>query len=75
MNLLCYMSDISFSVRMETDTAVPTREQFTTIFNKVDKECWNRYDDFLRNLGEKGKNNKFDRFILYTNYLKQRRQE
>ena len=41
---------------METDTAVPAREQFTHIFNKVDKEAWNKYDDFLRNLGEKGKN-------------------
>jgi hypothetical protein len=57
--LLCYLSDISFPGRMETDTAVPTREQFTNIFNKVDKEGWNKYDDFLRNLREKGKNNKW----------------
>jgi hypothetical protein len=43
---------------METDTAVPTREQFTNIFNKVDKEGWNKYDDFLKDLGEKGMNKK-----------------
>ena len=55
VHLRC-LSNISFSVRMETDTAVPAREQFTHIFNKVDKEAWNKYDDFLRNLGEKGKN-------------------
>lgn len=55
-DLLCYLLDILFAVRMETDTATPSREQFTAIFNKVDKDGWNKYDAFLQNLAEKGKN-------------------
>jgi hypothetical protein len=54
---LC-MSGASFTVRLETDSSTPVRKQFTSTFNKVGDEVWNKWDEFLQQEEERGKSNK-----------------
>jgi hypothetical protein len=52
------MSGASFTVRLETDSSTPVRKQFTSTFNKVGDEVWNKWDEFLQQEEERGKSNK-----------------
>jgi hypothetical protein len=58
ITFLCCISDISFPFRLETDSSIPVRNQFTAMFEKVGRNVWDKWDDYLQNADGDGKSNK-----------------
>jgi hypothetical protein len=40
--------------RLETDSSIPVRNQFTAIFDKFGDEVWDKWDEFLQNGEDQG---------------------
>jgi hypothetical protein len=55
---LCCLSDISLTFRLETDSSIPVRNQFSGIFDKFGDDVWDKWDEFLKNAEVHGKSKK-----------------
>lgn len=43
--------------RLETDSSIPVRNQFTGMFEKFGGEVWDKWDQFLQKEEDQGKSN------------------
>lgn len=57
---------------METDTFVPTRKQFTPIFNKVGDDVWTQWDKYVQDQVDDGM---YIRRSKHTKYSQQKGDE
>jgi hypothetical protein len=55
---LCCLSGVSFNFRLETDSSIAVRNQFTAMFDKCGDEVWDKWDEFLQNTDQDGMSNK-----------------
>jgi hypothetical protein len=59
------MSWFSFPIRVETDTFIPTKKQFTPIFNRVGGGVWSKWDQYLQNQEDEGMGNQLVETCIY----------